>query len=205
MDYLELIIIIEGLPLRRTFRCCVENLISLTSGVMLVRMSEPQVLGRYIEAVTECALSHKETSSILEKLGLSSPQYSEWYPLALFHRFLLYLMKFHGDEALFEVGKCLVTNTPFPDRVSTVQDAFRSLDLAYTIVHRNQHGSMYGLKSKSDFQIVVVAANPYPCPFDWGIIQGITKRFAPNATVSHDFSHGCRLDGDPACHYTITF
>ncbi|QQR42779.1 hypothetical protein JKA73_27480 [Myxococcus xanthus] len=48
-----------------------------------------------------------------------------------------------------------------------------------------------------------VLDNPYPCRFDMGLVKGMAQRFAPEATLTHDTSAGCRQKGANSCTYLV--
>ena len=165
-------------------------------------LAEPQVLGQYILRIFS-----SDGSDSLEpyrrKFSLNELEAGRWYPQTLLMKCFEQVLKLEGEDRLFELGMQLIAGTVFPPNVHTFQEAISSMDLGYTIAHRYQVGSMFGLRASGEMQLVVIAANPYPCPYDWGILQGIMKIYAPAARLSHDFSQGCRLDGETSCHYHL--
>lgn len=166
---------------------------------------EPQVLGQYMLRIFQADPDPDRLVSLRQKLGLSTVEAGRWYPQTLLLRYLQIILKTDGEDILFETGMKLIASTLFPSNVTTFHEAISSMDLGYAIAHRNQVGSMFGLRASGTMQLDIIAANPYPCPFDWGILQGIMKRFSPAARLSHDFSQGCRLDSETACHYHLIF
>ncbi|MBN2725689.1 MAG: hypothetical protein JXR95_16615 [Deltaproteobacteria bacterium] len=172
---------------------------------MIWSKSEPQLVGKYIIAVLRVSPDVNTNNRILNKIGLKKIEPTKWYSQQLFLKFFALLLKEKGEDYLYSLGKELISETKLPGNVTDFQSAVSSLDLGYTIAHRNQSGAMFGQKNYNEYQLEVVAANPYPCPFDWGILQQLITNYSPGAILSHDFSKGCRLDGDHACHYTITF
>jgi len=166
---------------------------------------EPQVLGQYMLRIFQSDPEPERLLALRQKLGLQNVEAGRWYPQQSLLRYLNSILKADGEDVLFETGVKLIASTLFPSNVATFQDAISSMDLGYAIAHRNHVGAMFGLRASGDMQLDIIAANPYPCPFDWGILQGIMKRFAPAARLSHDFSQGCRLDGETACHYHLIF
>lgn len=166
---------------------------------------EPQVLGQYMLRIFQSDPEPETQAPLLQKLNLQNVEAGRWYPQTYLLRYLDLVLRERGEDHLFETGMKLIASTLFPSNVTTFQEAISSMDLGYAIAHRNQVGAMFGLRASGDMQLDIIAANPYPCPFDWGILQGMMKRFAPAARLSHDFSQGCRLDGLTACHYHLIF
>ncbi len=167
--------------------------------------SESQVLGQYILRIFAAGAEPERYISLRKKLDLLEVEAGRWYQQSQLLRFFEQVLRAEGEDVLFRTGLKMIEETVFPPNVKTFQEAISSMDLGYTIAHRNQVGSMFGLRASGELQLDVIAANPYPCPYDWGILQGIMKRMAPDARLSHDFSQGCRLDGETACHYHLIF
>jgi hypothetical protein len=167
--------------------------------------TEPQIIGKYIISIIKVSSDVKKTNQILRKVGLKKIEPLTWYPQSIFLRFFMQLQKAKGEDYLFEMGKLLIRQSDLPSNVSSFRSAVATLDLGYTIAHRNQVGAMFGQKSTTDLRLDIIAASPYPCPFDWGILQELVNIYASGCKLAHDFSTGCRLDGDHACRYTIDF
>ena len=54
----------------------------------------------------------------------------------------------------------------------------------------------------------VLCSNPYPCEFDFGIVEHTARMFAPKGVVTsvhHDDSQPCRKKGADSCTYRITW
>lgn len=168
-------------------------------------LTEPQVLGQYMLRVFNSDENPERLFALRQKMGLMEVEAGRWYPQATLLKFFHQVMKTDGEDVLFYMGLRMIGSTLFPPNVGTFQEAISSMDLGYTIAHRYQIGSMFGLRASGEMQLDIIAANPYPCPYDWGILQGIMKKWAPAARLSHDFSQGCRLDGETACHYHLIF
>ena len=62
----------------------------------------------------------------------------------------------------------------------------------------------YRFERRGDKERAVIAKNPYPCDFDFGIVTGDVARFAPQGRVVHDDRSPCRKKGADACTYLIT-
>ncbi|PKN26265.1 MAG: hypothetical protein CVU65_06215 [Deltaproteobacteria bacterium HGW-Deltaproteobacteria-22] len=168
-------------------------------------LTEPQVLGQYMLRVFNSVENPERFFPLRQKLGLMEVEAGRWYPQTTLLKFFGSVLKTDGEDILFHMGLQLIAGTAFPPNVVTFQEAISSMDLGYTIAHRYQVGAMFGLRASGEMQLDIIAANPYPCPYDWGILQGIMKNWAPAARLSHDFSQGCRLDGETACHYHLIF
>jgi len=168
-------------------------------------LTEPQVLGQYMLRIFNSDENPERLFALRQRSGLMEIEAGRWYPQAALLKFFQQVLKNDGEDVLFNTGLRMIGSTIFPPNVATFQEAVSSLDLGYTIAHRYQVGSMFGLRASGEMQLDIIAANPYPCPYDWGVLQGLMKKWAPAARLSHDFSQGCRLDGETACHYHLIF
>jgi hypothetical protein len=54
----------------------------------------------------------------------------------------------------------------------------------------------------------LVCDNPYPCDMDQGLIEAFADKFRPKDSLRVRIEHngqGCRLRGDGACTYDVTW
>ncbi len=125
-----------------------------------------------------------------------------------------------GEDTLFRIGLKIPSNAIFPEWIQTIDDAIKSIDVAYHMNHRKngqvmfspETGAMaegighYGYQRIQGKNLIKsVCANPYPCSFDRGIISFMANKFQPNAKVEHDDSKVCRKKGADECTYLITW
>jgi hypothetical protein len=125
-----------------------------------------------------------------------------------------------GDNTLFQIGLAIPRNAKFPPWVNNIENAIKSIDIAYHMNHRKddkelfdpQTGKMtegighYGFELIQDKKLIISECkNPYPCKFDQGIITAMAKRFETNANVIHDDAKPCRKNGADSCTYIITW
>jgi hypothetical protein len=124
-----------------------------------------------------------------------------------------------GQLALYEIGLAIPRNAKFPEWVTDVNTAVRSIDVAYHMNHRKNGEVMYdanadtmldgighyGYEKKGRREIVSVCENPYPCRFDQGILTTMVFKFQPNAQIDHDTGAPCRREGAHSCTYRITW
>ena len=99
-------------------------------------------------------------------------------------------------------------NAIFPPFVTDIDSALKSIDVAYHMNHAldglpmfspTPTGTMlegighYGyMRVPGKKQIIAECTNPYPCPFNLGLIQAMAQRFESTATVIHDPTRPCR-------------
>lgn len=100
------------------------------------------------------------------------------------------------------IGKKIPETAKFPPQVNDIQSGLGSIGLAYQMNHRGGEIGYYQFRKTSDKEGYVEASNPYPCDFDLGIVEGMSKRFAPNAIVRHEKGE-CRKTGGSICRYCV--
>lgn len=127
-----------------------------------------------------------------------------------------------GESSLYLIGQKIPENAIFPSDMHSIEEALKSIDIAYHINHKNKEGQILFdqnrdppmvdgighyefVKIEGENKIVMKCENPYPCDFDRGIITAIATRFVSNAIVLHDDSKECRKSGDNSCTYNITW
>lgn len=162
----------------------------------------------------------KEGIGTADKHGIAVIDPKAWYSqrawLRAFEQIALQL----GDPVLLEIGKAIPRNAIFPDSIKDIRSAIQSIDIAYHLNHRKQGrplfdpatGHMregighYGYAPvPGEKKIISVCENPYPCAFDSGIIQAMSKRFEPLARMEHDDTQPCRKRGGQSCTYVVTW
>ena len=166
-------------------------------------------------------------SSILveEKLGTDdkrgSVQFDEnkAYPLAPFLRALDRIGSMYGAPVLMDVGRSVPEHAPFPPSIINIDMAIQSIDVAYHMNHFSGGQAMFSPETgqmtegighygyqrvQGKKQIISVCENPYPCPFDEGLLLAVAQRFEPTATLIHQ-AGPCRKNGARACSYSITW
>ncbi|WP_426753959.1 hypothetical protein [Myxococcus sp. Y35] len=141
-----------------------------------------------------------------------------WYPLEDYLRAYKKIDTLLGGRGLEKVGSIVPRTAVFPANITDVRSALASIDVAYHMNHRKDgkgmfnpvtgektegigHYVLHPVDGKNEAHMVV--SNPYPCRFDMGLIKGMAQRFAPQATLTHDPSAGCRQKGASACTYII--
>ncbi len=143
---------------------------------------------------------------ILAENGIHHPIPEEWYSqqawLDAFRKIYMEI----GPYALYSIGKKIPDSAHFPPDIDSLENALRSIDVAYHMNHRGGAIGNYNFNKSADGSISLVCENPYPCEFDRGIIEGIARKFAPDESriiVRHDDSAPCRENGDSSCTYHV--
>ncbi len=106
------------------------------------------------------------------------------------------------------IGHKIPETAIWPPEVNTIEQALASIDVAYHMNHRNGDIGHYTFIKTGERSGKMTCGNPYPCDFDFGIIEGTGKKFAPDKTflrVQHDNSQPCRKADADSCTYLITW
>jgi len=158
--------------------------------------------------------------NILKKYNIDLVN-NDWHPQQDWLNAFQEIANTLGEMNLFMIGKAIIDHAEFPP-VKTLEEALRSLDIAYHMNHRLNGqvmfnpatGSMqegighYRLLSFDDErqEAVLQCNNPYPSKFDEGIITQLVRRFKPSGSrevVLLDTTNGCRNTGGEACNFVV--
>lgn len=160
--------------------------------------------------------------NILKENGINVEE-QDWFALQSYLDAFKDIAQKVGDMNVFLIGKAIVDNANFPP-IKDLEQALRSLDVAYHMNHRVDGRSMYDpIRNKvrdgigsynlteydaNNKKAIMVCDNPYPSKFDEGIITCLIRRFKPAGsypTVKLDTSKETRLKGADSCTYIITW
>jgi hypothetical protein len=173
-------------------------------------LSKFEVKGQSIMAVVSAmSLIQKRALKILADRGITPLEKETWYPL---DRILEAFHAIHqeiGPNTIRAVGRKIPENAQFPPDIVTVEDALRSIDVAYKMNHRGP-GSIggYHFTTTSERTGKMVCDNPYPCPMDEGLLEAMGERFRPKDSLWVRVEHqpgSCRVSGATACSFKITW
>jgi hypothetical protein len=139
----------------------------------------------------------------LAQYGINDVQAGGWYP----KQAMLDALKEFGLMAdLVSIGMSIPELAQWPPEIDTIWAAFEVLDEAYHMNHRNGPIGSYQIEKVGDRAVDVIAENPYPCDFDYGLVFALAQRYAPEGArlhVVHDQDAPCRKHGDDSCVYHI--
>ncbi|MDY6935046.1 MAG: hypothetical protein SVZ03_12600 [Spirochaetota bacterium] len=174
-----------------------------------------------LSIVAGMGVMHDLALSILLKNGIDNPKQGEWYSQQNWLNAFKQILKEIGFNTLFSIGKKIPENANFPPEINSLETALKGIDVAYHMNHRlfgeqlfdPNTGNMkegighYNYKKIDETKAMMVCDNPYPCDFDRGIIEAMTKRFKPQGSiiisVTHDDSAQCRKEGANSCTYIV--
>ncbi|WP_132057304.1 hypothetical protein [Halorussus amylolyticus] len=143
---------------------------------------------------------------ILSRSGLDDPSPDEWYPLVE----LLDALDAVGDEALIHLGTTIPEGVEWPPSIETASEGFATVDEAYRLNHRGGDIGYYEFAEVAGRDRKVICANPYPCAFDKGIIEGTLRAFGGEFSYTpmiflHETSERCRAEGGEKCTYRVSW
>lgn len=146
---------------------------------------------------------------VLAAHGMEEIKPDEWYPVQNYLDFYREISqaRYNATLNLVSTGIRVPEKAVFPDNIDSITKAFQVLDEAFQMNHRGNVGH-YHVHVIRDRQIEVVAENPFPCDMDYGLMQGLARRFKPaksNLLVYHDPKAPCRKKGADTCTYHISW
>lgn len=170
-----------------------------------------EIRGETVLAVVEGAMGkfsdtyQERAITALADEGIENPVSDEWYPQ---QAWLNAFERIAGDlepHVLDRIGEQIPSVADWPGDVSTVPDGLRSIDDAYQRNHRGGEIGYYNFEQTDDQTGTLTCYNPYPCPFDRGLIRGVAQKYASlDAFVFiEETGPTCRRDGDDTCTYTV--
>ena len=130
-------------------------------------------MGRFSETYRERAVT------ALAEEGISEPAADEWYPQQAWLNAFETIADELQPHVLDRLGEQLPEIADWPNEFEAVPDGLRSIDEAYQRNHRGGEIGHYRFEKTGPQAGEVTCYNPYPCPFDRGLIRGVAKRYAP--------------------------
>ncbi|WP_239014605.1 hypothetical protein [Archangium violaceum] len=174
---------------------------------------EVEVLGQSIMAmIGGMELLQARAQRILAENGIPQLEPMRWYSMRKAITAIQSIEQKIGPVTMRAVGRKIPEHAKFPSNIRLLEDALRSLDVAYQMNHRGQQsGNIGGYRfepAKGGRGGHMICDNPYPCNFDHGIVEALCERFRPKdamwVRVEHD-PQSCRQKGDFACTYQMTW
>jgi len=168
-----------------------------------------EINGAAVLSVVEAMGTFRQTASnILGEHGIIAPEQGAWYSQQAWLDTFKEIGKTMGGITLRMIGEKIPEVALWPPDVDTVGKALASIDVAYHMNHRGGDIGHYAFEEVGKRSGKMVCENPYPCDFDWGIIESTASKFADEGVhpiVKHDGSKSCRKKGDDACTYLISW
>ncbi|AUV82467.1 hypothetical protein C2R22_13125 [Salinigranum rubrum] len=172
-----------------------------------------EVHGRTIRTVVDDALtrfSDEYQQLALDALadnGVEDPSPDEWYPQQAWLNTFERIAEATEPHILDRLGEQIPDVVDWPSGVSSVEAGLTAIDDAYQLNHRGSTSGAYRFEPVDDQVGKMVCENPYPCPFDRGLIRAVARRYAPIEAFVFVEERGetCRRKGDDECTYTVSW
>lgn len=156
---------------------------------------------------------------ILKDNGIDNPKAGQWYPQQDWLDAFKEISEKIGNNTLKMIGAAIPASAQWPPQVTDINAALGSIDIAYHMNHRingkplfdpktgkiSEGIGHYAFEKTGDRSAKVVCENPYPCPFDKGLVEAAAKKFAKKGeiVVVEEKSTKCRNDGGKSCTYIV--
>ncbi|MCX5859478.1 MAG: hypothetical protein NT056_06225 [Proteobacteria bacterium] len=168
-----------------------------------------EVNGAAVLSVVEGMDTFKKTAlDILARHGINNPKKERWYLQQSFLDAFREIAEKIGPVTLKRIGSKIPQTATWPPKIKTVEEALASIDVAYHINHRGGEIGRYRFEKTGKSSGLILCDNPYPCPFDFGLIQATARSFAGKdiiPMVRHDDHQPCRQKGGESCTYLISW
>ena len=116
--------------------------------------------------------------NILKESGIENPTAGQWYLQQSWLDCFKTISEKLGPATLEKIGETIPRNAKWPPMVNSIDTALGSIDMAYHMNHRNGEIGKYQFKKTGETAAEILCTNPYPDPFDHGIISSAAKKFA---------------------------
>ena len=165
-----------------------------------------QTITATLEGVRRFSDEYKETvRASLEEEGVEEPAPGEWYPQQAWLNAFGELADELDAHLLDRIGEQIPDTADWPGGVSGVEEALRSIDVAYHENHRGGDIGHYRFERTGDRVGEVECRTPYPCPFDRGIVRATARKYSPvrRFVFVEETGEACRREGGETCTYTV--
>lgn len=158
-----------------------------------------EAMGRFTDDYRELAIA------ALANEGIEDPAPDEWYSQQAWLNAFETIAEDLQPHVLDRLGEQLPEVAAWPNDHDTVPAGLQSIDEAYRRNHRGGEIGFYRFEQVDDHAGEVECYNPYPCPFDRGLIRGVAQQYAPvdSFVFIEETGTSCRRDGDDRCTYTV--
>lgn len=170
-----------------------------------------EINGQTVLAVVEGAMGkfsetyRDQAMAALAKEGINDPVSDDWYSQQAWLNAFKRIAEDLEPHVIDRIGEQIPSVADWPEEISSVPAGLESIDVAYQRNHRGEEIGYYNFEQIDEQLGEVTCYNPYPCPFDRGLIRGVAQKYAPvNAFVFlEETGTTCRRDGDDTCTYTV--
>lgn len=158
-----------------------------------------EAMGKFSEAYRERAVA------ALAEQEITDPDPDEWYPQQAWLNAFETISAELEPHVLDRLGQQIPIVADWPNDIDGVPAGLRSINTAYQRNHRGGEIGFYQFEQTDETTGTITCRNPYPCPFDRGLIRGVAQKYAPvDAFVFiEETGSTCRRDGSDECTYTV--
>lgn len=149
--------------------------------------------------------TERKIEPLLSAHGINGVEGEGWYHL---QSALDALYDFSLNFPIFNAGMLIPEYAPFPPDIHDIESGLNLLDVAYHINHRQGEIGHYMATRVNERTFDVIAENPYPCEFDYGLMHNLAHRLLPEGVeikIVHDRRAPCRKNGASSCTYHISW
>lgn len=156
-------------------------------------------MGKFSESYQERAVE------ALADEGITDPAPDKWYPQQAWLNAFEAIAEELQPHVLDRLGEQIPAVAEWPNDFQSVPAGLESIDEAYQRNHRGGEIGWYRFEETDERSGTVTCHNPYPCPFDRGLIRGVTKEYASmdSFVFIEETGSACRRNGDDRCTYTV--
>ncbi|MFC6614279.1 hypothetical protein ACFQAS_04825 [Halopenitus salinus] len=165
----------------------------------VVRTIVTEAMGKFSDEYRDRAMD------ALADEGIVDPGPDEWYPQQAWLNAFEVISDDLETHVLDRLGQQIPSVADWPTDPETVPEGLKSIDDAYQQNHRNGGIGYYRFKQTGDQVGTVTCRNPYPCPFDRGLIRGAAQEYAPvdSFVFVEETGTECRRNGGDECEFTV--
>lgn len=141
----------------------------------------------------------------LDENGVVEPVEDEWYLQQAWLDAFGVLAEDLEPHILDRIGEQIPDTADWPGNISDVAEGLQSIDEAYHRNHRGGDIGYYRFRKTGKRTGEVACKNPYPCPFDRGIIRSVAREYSPveGFVFVEETGNECRQDDGEVCTYTV--
>jgi hypothetical protein len=166
--------------------------------------------GRVIIAIEEGLTRFREeyrsrVRRVLAEKGIDDPDPDDWYAQDAELDVLRTIAAELEPHLLGRLGEQIPDVARWPSGITGVPAGLDAIDEAYNRNHRGGEIGHYRFEKVEDGRGRVECWNPYPCPFDRGLIRAVAKRYSSveSFVFVEERSGACRREGADRCTYVV--
>lgn len=166
-----------------------------------------EVNGQTVLSVVEAfpAGLQSQGERILASHGIDEPEEGSWYEQAAWLSAFGELYDSLGERSIEKIGKTIPKTAEWPPGTDDIVSGVESIDRAYHMNHRGGEIGSYSAEKVEEGLIRVTCDNPYPCPFDRGILKGVVSEFGERRAAVKEVGEHCREEGAKQCEYEVSW